>query len=811
MTAFLQDFRYAVRLWLRTPGFTAVAVLALALGIGANTAIFTIVKAVLVDRLPFRDADRLVVVWEDSARHPGRPNVVGPANFLQWRDRATAFEQLAGIYDTRVNLTGQAEPEELIVQGVTANFFSALGVSPLIGRDFAPDEGPDGRDGVVVLSYALWQRRFGGDASIVGRTIQLNSRAFTVIGVMPQEVGLFLKAGSLTGKPADLWMPFAFTAAQRQPRGRYLSVIARLKAEVSLGQARTQMATIASSLTKEWPDFDTGWGVMVVPIHEELSGAYRPALVVLFGAVAFVLLIACANVANLLLARGAVRQREIAVRVAIGAARGRVVRQLLTESLVLGLAGGALGLLVAQWSLDGMLALSPVDLTNLSRIHLSYGALAFTAGISILTALLCGVAPAFEGARADVQEGLREGARQAGGGVRHRRFRHALVVSEIALAVVLLVGAGLMLRTFTNLRGVDPGFDAHNVLTLRASLPLARYATGDERVRFFQEAVARVRELPGVTSAGAISFLPFTSLGAATSFTIAGQPPPLPGQDAVTDVRVCDDGYFESMHIPLLRGRLFTPREMREKANVVVVNQAMARRYFAGSDPIGQKLFIAMNEPNLATEIIGVVGDVKPTDLTADIRPMTYWAHPQLAYNAMTITVRTAGDPLAMAPAVASAIQTIDKDQPVSDVRTMDQWLARSLATTRFSSMLLAVFAGLALLLAAIGIYGVMSYAVSQRTPEIGIRLALGADARSILRLVVGNGLALAAAGLGLGVLLSLALTRSLTSLLFQTGSTDPATFAAVVALLGSVALLACYLPARRASRIAPVEALRHQ
>jgi putative ABC transport system permease protein len=805
----LHDIRYAIRLCLRTPGFTLVAVLALALGIGANTAIFTIVNAVLLEPLPFRDPGRLVVLWETSVRRPGRPNVIGPSNVIRWRERATAFERIAPFYDYRVNLTGSDAPEEIVGMDVTPEFFPTLGVSPLVGRAFADDEGPEGRDAVAVLSYGLWQRRFAGDAGVVGRTIQVNGRGVTVVGVMPADMRLFLKRGSLAGRPADLWMPFAFTEAQRNPRGRYMSAIARLKPGVAITEAQAQMDTIASGLTTEFPQFDTGWSTLVVPMHREISGDLRPALFVLTGAVGFVLLIACANVANLLLARGATRQREIAIRSALGAGRFRVARQLLTESLVLCVLGGGLGLLVAQWGLELLLAVSPVDLADIGPVALSYPVLAFTAAVSLLTAIVCGFAPAFEGSRGAIQEALKDGSRQIGASVRQRRIRHAFVVGEIALAVVLLVGAGLMIRSFGSLRGVNPGFDARNVLTARVTVPVRRYPDDAKRIDFFSTLVARVSALPGVESAGAVSYLPMAGTGAGTGFTIVGRPAPLPGQGPVTDVSVCDDGYLRAMKVPLLRGRVFTAREMREKSNVVIINDALAKQHFPNEDPIGRSLVIAMNDPNVPTEIIGVVGNVRFSDLTTEARPTTYWPHPQLAYSAMTLTVRTATDPAALAPLLEREVRAMDKDQPVADVRTMEQWVTRSLSQARFSSTILAVFAALALSLAAIGIYGVMSYSVSQRTSEIGIRLALGAEARDILGMVVAGAIRLAAIGLAIGVVLALALSRTLTSLLYETAGTDPLTFTAVVGVLGAVAIAASYFPARRASRIPPVEALR--
>jgi putative ABC transport system permease protein len=810
MDALFQDIKYAIRLCLRTPGFTAVAVVALALGIGANTAIFTIVNAALIEKLPYKEPQRLVALWEENTRRPGRANVVGPSNYLRWRERATAFDGMAGLVETRIALTGGGDPEELTVQNVTGDFFPVLGVPPLIGRPFSDAEYNDKNSPAVILAYDLWQRRFGGDPTIVGKPLQLNGASLTVVGVMPQDFQLQLRSNSLVAKPIDLWRPWYLPPESRNPGGRFMSVIARLKPEVSVEQAATQMKTIAAGLSSEFPQFDTGWTVRVLSMRDELSRDFRPALVVLTGAVAFVLLIACANVANLLLARGAVRHREIAIRAALGAQRSRMIRQLLTESLVLGALGGVGGLFVARWGLDLLLAISPIDVSAFNHLTLSYPVLAFTAAVSMLTAVVCGFAPAFEGSRADVQEALKDGSRQAGGGARGKRLRHAFVIAEIALAVVLLVGAGLMVRTFASLQRVDTGLDTSNVITMRVSLPARKYDDA-KALRFFQDAARRVASIPGVQSAGIVSYLPFAGLGAATRVTIVGQPPRPPGQDLTTDVTVCDNGYLQTLRIPLLKGRLFTEREMREKSNVVVINETMARQHFAGQDPIGQRVVINMTDPNVPTEIIGVVGNAKFTDVRAESRPTSYWPHPQLEYNAMTIAARTAGDPQTFAPTIEREIHALDPDQPVADVRTMDQWVARSLAQARFNSLLLATFAALALLLAAIGIYGVMSYAVSQRTSEIGIRVAMGAAMRDILTMIIGDAMRLAAIGLAIGIALALVLNRTLATLLYQVTGTDPLTFAAVAGVLAGVALVASYLPARRAARIPPVEALRYQ
>jgi len=811
MDTLLQDIRYAFRMCVRTPGFTAIAVIALALGIGANTAIFTIVNVVLLERLPFREPDRIVSVWEEGAHRPGKSNSVGPANFIRWRERSASFDAMAAMVDLSVNLTGRGDPEEIVAQTVEAPFFPILGVSPLVGRTFTDAENRDPQAAVVILGYDFWQRRFGGDHAILGQTIQLNGRPQTVVGVMPQGFRLFVKELSIAGKPADLWRPYVLPADARDFGGRYMQAIAQLKPGVSVARAQTELSAIAAALATEFPDRNKGWGARVLPLHDQLSGEYRAALLVLSGAVAFVLLIACANVANLLLARGAARRREIAIRSALGAARSRVLRQLLTESFVLAALGGALGLLVAQWGIALLLALSPVDLNTTSAVSLSYPVLLFTATASLLTAIVCGLAPAFEGSRTDVQETLKDGARQVGAGLRHRRLRQAFVVSEIALAAVLLVGAGLMLRSFGSLRRVNPGYSTSNILTMRLQLPNTKYRDDVQRIRFFHEAIGRIKEIPGVQAAGAISYLPLTGLGAGTGFTIEGQPPPPPGHDYVVDVSVCDDGYFATMNVPLKSGRFFSEREMAEKSNVVIVSESLARTYFPQGDALGKRLVIAMTRPNVPTEIIGIVGDVKFADFTTAPHPTTYWPHPQLAYSGMTFTVRTAEEPLSMAPSVERAIRSLDKDQPVAEVRTMNQWVAKSLAQARFSSTLLTIFANLALALAAIGIYGVMSYAVSQRTSEIGIRLALGATMGDVLTMIVLDGLRLAVFGLALGVLLALGLSRTIATLLYETTGTDPVTFAAVIGVLGAAALLASYLPARRAANIPPVEALRAQ
>jgi predicted permease len=573
---------------------------------------------------------------------------------------------------------------------------------------------------------------------------------------------------------------------------------------VALDHAQVQMNMVASGLTSEWPEFDTDWAVRLVPLGTELAGEIRPALLALVGAVALVLLIACANVANLLLARGAARHRELAVRTALGASRGQVVRQLLTEMLVLSTAGGLLGLVVARWATSVLVALSPVDSIGPDQVQSSLTVLAFTAAASIATVFICGLFPALEASRAYGYGAIGAGARQAGSAPRNRRFRHALVVSEVALAVVLLVGAALLIRSFATLRGIYPGFRARNVLTMRVSLPAFQYEDPERRLRFFRDVVSRVASLPGVRAAGAVSFLPFAGLGAATDFAIEGRPVPPPGTEPIVEARVRDAGYFSAMGIDLVRGRLFSEREMQKASNVVVVNRALVQQHFPNEDPLGKRLMIDMTDPVVPTTIIGVVEDVRQSDLATEIRPMAYWPHPQLPYAAMTLAVRTSGDPLAMVPLVEREIRTLDPDQPVSDVRSMEQWIGRSLQRARFIWTVLALFAGLALLLTSIGTYGVMSYSVRQRSSEIGVRLALGATEPQIVGLVLRTGVGLTIRGLAVGVPLALLFTRSLAALLFGVTPADPPAVLVAVA-----ALTASYVPARRAARTNPVDVLR--
>jgi putative ABC transport system permease protein len=796
-------------LW-KSPGFTFIAVIALALGIGANTAIFSAVNTLILQPLPYRDSERLVMVWEYNRPRNQHQNVINPGNFLDWRDQNTVFEGMAAFVDFRVNLTGREEPVEIPAQAGTANLFHVLGVEPIKGRSFT-DEDAASDANPVVIGYNLWQTRFGGDPKIIGQKMTLNGRESTVIGVLPAGFQWFIKKGSLTGKPAELWMAVRFTENDRVRRGRSWSAVARLKPGVTREQAQAELNTIGTRLEQQYAEFNTGWGVEAVPLREQFVGEIRPALWILLGAVGFVLLIACANVANLLLARAAARHREIAIRTALGANRWRVVRQLLTESILLSTLGGALGLLLAWWGIEMLTAFSPRNLLTLDKISINPTVLIFTTAVSFLTGIIFGIAPALEATRLNTSEMLKEGGKSIGGSPRVRRLRAAFVIAEIALSLVLLVGAGLMVKSLFRLQSVNPGFDADNVLTMRVILPGRKYSEEAQRIAFFKQAIERIETLPGVKAAGAVSFLPFTGLGAATSFTIEGRPEPGPGQKLVTEVRVADENYFRAMTIPTISGRTFNPEEETEKRRVVVINETLARKYFSGEDPIGKRLTVNMTDSPVPTEIIGVVGDVKHMSLDSETKPMVYWPHPELAYSGMTIVVRTANDPLQSAAAVQSQIQSIDPNQPVSDVRTMNQLLAESVARARFSTMLLGLFSTVALLLAAVGIFGVISYSVTQRTHEIGIRMALGASARDVLKMVVWQGMALALIGVGLGLVAAFALTRLMRSLLFEVSASDPLTFVFVSLVLAGVAFVACYIPARRATRVDPMTALRYE
>jgi putative ABC transport system permease protein len=801
LETFLQDLRYGLRSLRKKPGFTLTAVIALALGIGANSALFSVINGVLLRSLAYRDADSIVMVWEKNFQRGRSQNSVSPANFLDWKKQSASFEQFAASWDTRVNLTSGGEPEEIQVQRVSADFFSVLGVPPRLGRSFVHEEDVAGGNLVVVLSHELWQSRFGGNPTIVGQSITASGRTFIVVGVMPPGFH-FLNT------QVQAWIPLALDPANDwRKQGRYLRSVARLKSGVTIQQAQAELDGIAKRLEQDYPDYNKGWGANLVPMHEQIVGDIRPVLLVLLAAVAFVLLIACANVANLLLSRAASRQKELALRAALGAGRTRLIRQMLTESVLLAVMGGALGVFLAYWGIQLLLALAPDNIPRLNEITIDPRVLIFTLAISLLTGLIFGLVPALQSSRPDLSDALKEGARGSSGG--SRLFRNLFVVAEMALALVLLVGAGLMLRSFFQLHQVKTGFDTDRVLTMRVQLPTAKYQQPAQRAEFFKRAQERLAALPGVKSVGAISFLPLTGLASSTSFNLATQPDLPPSESPGTEVRAITPGYFAAMGIPLLKGRSFDERDGAD-SRVLVINETLARKYFPGENPIGQRLIVNW-DPKVADEIVGVVGDVKETALAEEANPAIYWPHPREPYQFMTFVLRSAIDPAPLSATATKEIHALDPDQPVADIRTLDQVVAKSIARPRFNALLLAIFAGVALVLASVGIYGVMNYSATQRTQEIGIRMALGAKPGDILRLVVGHGMKLTLAGIVIGVIASLALTRVMANLLFGVTATDLPTFVAVSVILTTVALVANYIPARRATRLNPVIALRYE
>jgi putative ABC transport system permease protein len=811
METFIQDLRYSIRTLLKKPLFAAVAIITLALGIGANTAIFSVVNAVLLRSLPYNDPNRLVMVWEHNRPRSRPTNVINPANYLDWREQNRVFEGMSALYDGRFNLTGTGDPEEITGQVVSTNFFSILGAQPMLGRGFIESEGVQGQDNVAVLSYGLWQRRFGATQDILEKPIMVDGQSVTVIGVMPPGFNFLVKSGIQVGNPADIWLPLVFTDNFRVRRGRFMMAMARLKPDVTLEQAQAEMSGIASGLEQKYPEFNTGWGVNVIPVHEQLVGDIRKPLIILLCAVGFVLLIACANVANLMLSRAASRQKEVAIRMAMGAGRLRVIRQLLTESVILSLVSGTLGLLIAVWGVEALMTLAPRNLVPLQSVGINYQVMLFTLLISFLTGIIFGLAPALTISRANLTDALKEGGKGTGNEGGNSRLRNIFVVAEVALALVLLIGSGLMLKSFYRLQSVNPGFDAKNLLTFKVALPRSKYPDDQKRLAFFNEAMQRIKALPEVRAAGAINFMPFTGLGAATGFEIEGRPAPTPAERPTVESRVVDPNYFETMGIPFLDGRNFNAREITEMSHVVIINETMARNYFAGENPLGKRVTIYMKGENVPCEIIGIVKDVKHHGLDIEPRAMAYWPQPELVYSAMTIAVRTNAEPLAAVGSIQREIQTMDRDQPLADVRTMDSWVADSVAKSRFATLLLGIFAAVALVLAAVGIYGVLAYSVTQRTHEIGIRVALGAKSADVLRLIVGSGMKLTALGIAIGILAAFGLTRVMASLLYGVSTTDLITFISVPAMLLGVALVACLVPARRAAKTDPMVALRYE
>jgi len=815
MNTLPQDLRYGARMLLRRPGFTLIALATLGLGIGANSAIFSVVNSVLLRELPYREPQRLVMVWSDRPQLQARTGTtefpVSAADFVDLRDQNQSFEQIAAFHSQSFSITGGDDPALLGGVRASASLFALLGVEARHGRVFLPEEDQPGPNRIVILSDGLWRRRFGSDPKIIGQTVSLNNEPYTVVGVAPPDFQFprrgDLPAGFQFPREVDLYTPLALTPEQRNNRSRhYLAVIARLKPQTNFEQAQAEVVGIAKRLEQQYPDMNRNKSARLVSLHQQVVGKARSGLLTLLGAVGFVLLIACANVANLLLARGAARRKEMAIRAALGAGRRRVVRQLLTESLLLAASAGALAMLLAVWGVDLLRTILPGDLPRADEISVDFRVFGFTLAVSLLTGILFGLVPALQGSRADLNETLKEGGRGSGGG--HDRFRGLLVVAEVALALVLLIGSGLMLRSFVRLMGVDPGIDPQNVLTMDISLPRGKYEP-QRQAAFFRQLLERARALPGVQSAAAVYPLPLSGMEEGTNFRIEGRPPAAPNSRTAGPRWVSPD-YFKALKIQLLKGRVFNEGDGAETPPVLVINEAMARQYWPDEDPIGSRLaFNGRDNQPIWREIVGVVKDVRHTALDTESRPQIYFPFTQFPSSFMTLVARTDDDPLKLVAAMRGQVQAIDKDRPISNVHTMEELMARSLSQRRFNLLLLAIFAGVALLLAAVGIYGVMSYSVEQRTHEIGVRVALGARTGDVLRLLLGQGMKLVAAGVAIGLAAAFALTRLISNLLFGVRPTDPATFAAIAILLAGVALAACYVPARRATKVDPMVALR--
>ena len=804
MSTLVSDLRHGARLLFKNPGFAAIAILALALGLGANTAIFSLVDRLLIRPLPFGDPSRLVMVWEDASFISFPRNTPAVANFVDWKKQNQVFTDMAATRGRSASLTGDGSPEQILGRGVTANLFDVLAVKPLLGRTFTDQEDHAGEH-LVVIAYGLWQSRYGADPNIIGRDILMNGIKTTVIGVMPPD---FIFPNRL----ARYWEPAHFTPRDWNNRGsHYLNVIARLKPGVTVARAQADMKTIARRLEQQYPATNLHVGASVVPMKDQMVGNTGIALLVLLGAAACVLLIACSNVANLLLAKAAGREREMAIRTALGAERTRLVRQMLTESLLLAVIGGALGLVIARLSMRILVSLIPASFSVSSALSLDRRLLLFNLAVSLLTGLIFGLAPALQLTSLGIADKLKEGGRGGVGG-RSRRFRDALVVTEVALALILLVGAGLLLQTLRNIRSIDAGFNPDKILTLTTRLPYPKYADDSKRMNYFDGVLQRVRALPGVQSVGFTSNLPFTARGNTNGFTIEGvQFAPGDRPDAL--YREITNDYLQTMRVRLLEGRFFNEDDRAKSLPVVIINETFKKQYWPDRSPLGKRIQTSGSDTPWQT-IVGVVRDVRERGLEMDMKPAVYLPVVQVPFGwnvPSQLAVRTAIDPLAIAQPVRQAIWSVDRDQPISNLGTMDEIVDLEIADHTQQTTLFGSFAGLALLLACLGIYGVLSYTVTQRTREIGVRMALGASSGDVIRLVVRQGLALTAVGIVIGIVVALAATRSLTKLLVGVQAADPVVYISVAALLALVAAAACYVPASRAARVDPMVALRDE
>jgi putative ABC transport system permease protein len=809
MLTLWQDLRFAARVLRKNPGFAAVAVLAVALGVGANTTIFSCLNALVLRPFSFPHTDRLVMVWERGADGSFPRGAVAPANYADWRDQTTAFAQLAAYSPQHYNLNEGEHPERVPGARVTPNFFAALGVPPMLGRTFSDDEGRPGGARVAVVKHDLWVRRFGADPALVGRDVRLDGRSYTVVGVMPPDCD-FPQNG------AEVWTPLALSPQEAASRGNhYLQVVGLLKEGVSTERAHAEAAAVSERLRATHPETNGGRVAFVETLIDSGTRGSRMHLKVMLGAVAFVLLLACANVANLLLVRGAARRRELAVRAALGASRARLVRQLLTESLLLALLGGALGLLLSVWGVEYISQGLPPALTQYipgwKNLRVDSEVLAFTLAASVLTGVVFGIFPSLQATRTNLNESLKEGGKSgAGGGLRRNRARSTLVVFEVALSLVLLAGAGLMIRSFVNMLTADLGLRPDGVLTMELSLPREGYREEAQQVAFYERLIEGVAALPGVRAVGVVNSIPMSRSGAGSSnFSIVGRPPFPHDSEPYAEHRTVSPGYFAAAGAPVLRGRAFTDADDARAPRVVIVNEAFARAFFPEGDALGQRLVVHQEEGPL--EIVGVVADTKNEDFNE--RPELGFYRPlrQDPWGSLGLLVRAEGDPLALAGAVREQVRALDRELPVYNVRTLRDIADEAVSAQRLMVSMLTFFALGALVLAAVGLYAVMSYAVAQRTHEIGVRMALGAQGSDVMRMVLRQGSALALAGLGCGLAVSLGVTRVMSSILHGVSATDPLVFAFVAVVLGLAALLACYVPARRATRVDPMVALRHE
>ncbi|HXA09614.1 MAG TPA: ABC transporter permease [Chthoniobacterales bacterium] len=795
----MNDFRYAVRQLIKNPGFATVAILTLALGIGACAAIFSVVNGVLLRPLDYPQPDRIVVMRETNL--PQFPIFsVSPPNYLDWQKQTKSYSAIAAYSGDQINLTGEGEPQRLVGVKATADYFKVYGVQPVLGRTFLPDEDAVGKNHVAVLSNPFWQRVFGGEKNVIGRAVQLNGEAYTVIGVAPPDFGQQSKV--------DVWTPMAFSAEERDNKYRgahYLGVVGRLKPGVTVVQAKAELEVLAKQLARQYPDSNKGWGVFMMSMLDYSVRDVRVVLYTLVGAVGCVLLIACANIANLLLARATARHRELSIRAALGANRFRLVRQLLTESVLLALCGGAAGLLVANWGLAALLALAPEDLPRASGIQLNATVLIFSFLLSIVTGVVFGVAPAWLAAHTDMNESLKQGSR--GSTDARGRLRGALVVIEVAFALVLLGGAGLLARSFMRLTHVDPGFNPNNATVLRLALPEKKYEKNEQQVAFADALLEKLHVLPGVQEVGLTHTLPLLGDWVLT-FEIAGRPKLAPSDLPNTNYYAVTPGYFHAMGIPLIRGRLFTPQDNAKAPRVAIINETMAKQFFPNEDPIGKQINV-QNGPDTFRQIVAIVGDIKQYGVDKETTAQTYEPFAQHPFNTLNVVLRSTGSPAALIGALRPAVYSIDKDQPVGTIRPLTEILSETIAKQRFAMTLVAVFSIVALIIASVGIYGVMSYNVVQRRSEIGIRMALGAQTRDVLSLILGSGGKLVGIGLLVGLVATFLATRAMGSILFQTNAYDPLTLGAITLLLAAVALVACLLPAHRATRVNPTEALR--